>query len=127
MADFAKEHNMMQKVWILAISPDNVARTDIVYSQRLAQSLLNLEVADSSNRTLVNELQETRSSLAKLSAYHARSVGWETRLESALQERDDFLQEKISETNRAKTLELKARAATEQCGSSRNSLYQPLP
>ncbi|KAG8935018.1 hypothetical protein FRC01_010523 [Tulasnella sp. 417] len=79
--------------------------------KRLTQADLNLQVADASNRTLLNELQDTRSAMTRMTTQNARSVGWETRLTNVMQERDDTAQELDAERQRARTAEAKAAAA----------------
>lgn len=95
MANLFREHSMMDK--------------------RLAQALLNLEVADASNRTLLHEIQESRATINKLSAQSVKSVGWEARLHSLQQERDDIREERKAESARARSAEAKAAALSEKC------------
>ncbi|KAG5638081.1 hypothetical protein H0H81_001931 [Sphagnurus paluster] len=49
--------------------------------------------------------KEARATISRLTAHHARSVGWETRLSTAMRERDDMQQERDGESNRAKLAE----------------------
>lgn len=98
MADLVREHTALNK--------------------RLTQALLNLEIADSSNRTLLHQLQESRSAVARLSAQSARSTGWEARLRTLEQERDDINEERKAQSARARAAETKSTALTEQCGTS---------
>ncbi|KIO22023.1 hypothetical protein M407DRAFT_28438 [Tulasnella calospora MUT 4182] len=79
--------------------------------KRLTQADLNLQVADASNRTLLNELQDTRSAMTRVTTQNARSVGWETRLANVMQERDDIAQEIDAERQRSRTAEAKAAGA----------------
>ncbi|KAG6896187.1 hypothetical protein C0992_009810 [Termitomyces sp. T32_za158] len=46
--------------------------------KRLNQALVNNEVAEVSTNTIMQELHEARSTISRLTAQHARSVGWET-------------------------------------------------
>lgn len=73
----------------------------------MAQAEVNLEIADSSNRTLLKELQETRSNATRLTARNALLVGVETNIAQLMQERDDLIQEKNAEALRAKNAESK--------------------
>ncbi|GLB34217.1 hypothetical protein LshimejAT787_0111010 [Lyophyllum shimeji] len=73
--------------------------------KRLNQALVNNEVTEVSTKTILHELQEARTTIARLTAQHARSVGWETRLSTAIRERDDMQQERDGESNRAKLAE----------------------
>jgi len=84
--------------------------------KRLAQTSLNLEVADASNRTLLHELQESRDSVTRLSAMSMKAVGWEARVQSLTEERDDLREEKRAESSRARAAESRANALAEKCG-----------
>jgi hypothetical protein len=84
--------------------------------KQLVQATMNLEVADASNRALLREVQEARAVITRLSATVARSAGWEDRLATLAQERDDLRQERDGETMRARTLEVKVAALSTKCG-----------
>ncbi|KAF9226730.1 hypothetical protein BS17DRAFT_500792 [Gyrodon lividus] len=80
-------------------------KENAVLEKRLTQALLNNEVAEASNKTVLHELEEARSAVSRLSAHHARTVGLDTRLAAVLQESDDIRQERDSQTQRAKLAE----------------------
>jgi hypothetical protein len=82
----------------------------------LNQALINNEVTEASNNTILNELQEARATISRLTANHARSVGWENRLSTALKEKDDIQQERDSESNRAKLAEARFAALKDKTG-----------
>ncbi|RDB19916.1 hypothetical protein Hypma_012965 [Hypsizygus marmoreus] len=82
-----------------------LVKENAILEKRLNQALVNNEVTEVSNKTILNELQEARSTISRLTAHHARSVGWETRLSTAINERDDMQQERDGESNRAKLAE----------------------
>lgn len=69
------------------------------------QALVNSEVTEVSNKTILQELQDARDTITRLTAHHARSIGWDTRLSAALKERDDMQQERDAETHRARLAE----------------------
>ncbi|KAF9266131.1 hypothetical protein L218DRAFT_897035 [Marasmius fiardii PR-910] len=73
--------------------------------RRLTQALVNSEVTEVSNKTILQELQEANLTISRLSSHHARSVGWETRLSAATKERDDMQQERDFESQRARLAE----------------------
>ncbi|KAJ4479042.1 hypothetical protein J3R30DRAFT_3702071 [Lentinula aciculospora] len=73
--------------------------------KRLTQALVNNEVTEVSSKTLLQELQEARTMISRLSASHAKSIGWETRLSSVMRERDDMQQERDFESQRARLAE----------------------
>lgn len=73
--------------------------------QRLNQALVNMEVTEASSKTILHELQEARTTISRLTANCARSIGLENRLSAALQEKDDMQQERDSELSRAKLAE----------------------
>lgn len=86
--------------------------------QRLTQALVNSEVLETSNKAALQELQEARSNMARLTAQTARSAGWENRLAVALQDRDDMQQERDSALQRARTAESRISTLKEKCGVS---------
>ncbi|KAG2349191.1 hypothetical protein BDR05DRAFT_874026 [Suillus weaverae] len=81
-----------------------------VLEKRLTQALLNSEVAEASHKTVLLELEEARTSVTRLTAYQARTVGIESRLAATLQENDDLRQEQDSEAQKAKTAEVRIAA-----------------
>ncbi|CCA72547.1 hypothetical protein PIIN_06484 [Serendipita indica DSM 11827] len=100
-----------------------LVKENTVLEKRLTQTLLNSEIAEASNRTLLHEVQESRSTIAKLSAQSARSVGWEAKLNTLQQERDDLREEKRAEASRARTAEAKVAALSEKCARLQAELY----
>lgn len=91
--------------------------------QRLNHALVNNEVTEVSNKTLLQELQEARDTISRLTAHHARSMGWDTRLTSALKERDDMQQERDGEGHRARLAETKFAALKDKTGELCISRY----
>ncbi|KII94595.1 hypothetical protein PLICRDRAFT_47624 [Plicaturopsis crispa FD-325 SS-3] len=85
-----------------------------VLEKRLNQALLNNEVADSNSKQVHQELEEAREAVSRLTAHHARSVGWDTRLMAALQEKEDMQQERDSESQRARLAESRIVALRER-------------
>lgn len=71
----------------------------------LNQALVNSEVTEVSNKTILQELHDARATITRLTAHHARSIGWDTRLSAAMKERDDMQQERDAETHRARLAE----------------------
>lgn len=65
------------------------------------------------------DLQDLRTAFNRLSTEHARTVGWEARLSEALQERDDFQQERDSEAQRLRGAEARLTSLGDRCGESR--------
>jgi len=85
-------------------------------TQKLNQALINNEVTESSNKTLLHELQEARSAISRLTAHHARSVGWDARLMAVTQEREDMQQERDFEAHRARQAEARIVALNTRVG-----------
>lgn len=79
---------------------------------------MHSEVLETSNKAALQELQEARSNVARLTAQAARSAGWENRLAIALQDRDDMQQERDSALHRARLAESRISTLKEQCGAS---------
>lgn len=83
--------------------------------KRLNQVLLNLEMSDASNKALLKDLDESRNVLANLSVQSAKSLGFEARLRTVEQERDDMREESKVQGVRADAAESKAASLTLQC------------
>ncbi|KAF9504189.1 hypothetical protein BS47DRAFT_1442992 [Hydnum rufescens UP504] len=94
--------------------------------KQLAQATMNLEVAEASNRALLREVQEARAVVTRLSATVARSAGWEDRVAALTQERDDVYQERDAESNRVRSLEMKAVTISAKCTSMQAEIYRLL-
>ncbi|KAF8165772.1 hypothetical protein B0H34DRAFT_763197 [Crassisporium funariophilum] len=89
----------------LHLEIDDLTREKARLEKSLNQALVNNEVTEVSNKTILQELQDARETISRLTAYHARSVGWDTRLSAAMRERDDMQQERDGETHRARLAE----------------------
>ncbi|KAG2156347.1 hypothetical protein DEU56DRAFT_231457 [Suillus clintonianus] len=85
-------------------------KDNAVLEKRLTQALLNSEVAEASHKTVLQELEEARTSVTRLTAYQARTVGIDSRLAATLQENDDLRQEQDSQAQKAKTAEARIAA-----------------
>jgi hypothetical protein len=88
--------------------------------------LVNNEVTEISNKTILQELQDARETISRLTAHHARSLGWDTRLSAAMKEREDMQQERDSETHRARLAESRF-AALKDKTSKHRSISRSLP
>ncbi|KAF8338938.1 uncharacterized protein EI90DRAFT_3151548 [Cantharellus anzutake] len=93
---------------------------------RYAQATLNLEVAESSNRTLLREVQDARAVITRLSAHVTRSVGWEEKVMALEEQRDEILQERDAEIGRAKSSEAKVSSLSDKCASLQTEVYKLL-
>ena len=85
-------------------------------SQRLAQALVHTEVSEESKKAPLQDLEETKTDVARLSSQNARAVGLENRLAMTLQEQDDLKQELDSATQRSRLSESRAVSYREKCG-----------
>ena len=83
----------------------------------LNQALVNSEVTEVSNKAILQELQDAQSTITRLTAHHARSIGWDTRLSAALRERDDMQQERDAETHRARLAESRFAVLKDKTGT----------
>jgi len=88
--------------------------------------LVNNEVTEISNKTILQELQDARETISRLTAHHARSLGWDTRLSAAMKEREDMQQERDSETHRARLAESRFAALKEKTSKNR-LIFRSLP
>jgi len=86
--------------------------------KRLNQVLLNLEMSDASNKALLKDLDESRIVLTNLSVQNAKSLGFEARLRTVEQERDDMREESRVQGARADGAESKAASLALQCCES---------
>ncbi|KZT29451.1 hypothetical protein NEOLEDRAFT_1056746 [Neolentinus lepideus HHB14362 ss-1] len=91
-----------------------LVKENAVLEKRLAHSMVNSEVVESSNKTALQELTDARAEISRLQAQHARSVGWDTRLAVIAQEKDDLQQERDSEAHRARMAEVRLAALKEK-------------
>ncbi|KAJ7571938.1 hypothetical protein C8J56DRAFT_1176433 [Mycena floridula] len=82
--------------------------------KRLTQSVVNNEVTEVSNKTILQELQEAKTTISRLSAHQARSMGWDNRITQATKERDDMQQERDFESQRARVAESRFAALKEK-------------
>ncbi len=84
---------------------------------------MHTEVSETSKKALIQELDEARNDVARLSSHTARAVGLENRLAMALQEKDDLKQELDSATQRARTTESRVISYREKCGQSPHTIH----
>lgn len=83
--------------------------------QRLGAALMSHDVADSSNKSLLQELDSARSVIERLSTQNARSAGWELKLETVTQHNEDLRQELESEAHRSRAAEMRVSSLMERC------------
>ncbi|EPQ58932.1 hypothetical protein GLOTRDRAFT_54511, partial [Gloeophyllum trabeum ATCC 11539] len=91
-----------------------LVKENAVLEKRLTQAMVNSEVAESSNKTALQQLSDARAEVSRLQAQLARSVGWDTRLAVIAQEKDDLQQERDSEAHRARMAEVRLAALKEK-------------
>ena len=85
--------------------------------QQVTKVLVNNEVSETSQQLLMQQLEEAKEAISRLTVSQARSSGWEVRLEAANRERDDMRQERDSEAQRAKAAEAHVAVLRERCGA----------
>ncbi|KAJ6532259.1 hypothetical protein DFH09DRAFT_1092922 [Mycena vulgaris] len=93
---------------------DELTKENKALEKRLTQALVNNEVTEVSNKTILQELAEAKITISRLTTSHARSVGWDTRLSAAMKEKDDMQQERDSESQRARLAESRFAALKER-------------
>lgn len=71
-------------------------------------------MSDSSHKNVLLELAEAQASVTRLSGHHARAVGLDTRLMTAMREKDDMQQERDSEAQRVRVAESRIVALKER-------------
>lgn len=67
--------------------------------------LVNNEVSEASNKVVLQELQDTRSNLSRLTTQHTKCAGLESRLARVTMEKEDLQQERDSANQRARVAE----------------------
>ncbi|QRW01481.1 hypothetical protein RhiLY_00478 [Ceratobasidium sp. AG-Ba] len=112
--------NDAQTEHITTLNTTNAALQDQLVNhtrlqKQLAQSQLNLDAADASNRVLTKELQDARASITRLSAAHTRAVGLEEKLRIATEERDDLKREASEAATKVRMWETRANEAGSKC------------
>lgn len=93
---------------------DELTKENKALEKRLTKALVNNEVTEVSNKTILQELAEAKTTISRLTTSHARSVGWDTRLSAAMKEKDDMQQERNSESQRARVAESRFAALKER-------------
>ncbi|KAI0320214.1 hypothetical protein OF83DRAFT_1169499 [Amylostereum chailletii] len=101
-----------------------LVRENAMLEKRFNQALLNSEVSEASNKTLVAELQDVRLTVSRQSAELAKSVGWESRLRRVMQETDDMHQERDEAVLRARAAESRLIALGDKCAKLRVQIRQ---
>ncbi|PFH47125.1 hypothetical protein AMATHDRAFT_7055 [Amanita thiersii Skay4041] len=89
-------------------------KENALLEKRLNQALINNEVSEVSTKSILQELEEARTTISRLTANQARSAGWDVRLSAALKERDDIQQERDAESQRARLAESRFAALKEK-------------
>ena len=79
--------------------------TDRPTNPHLKVSGIISEVAEESHETELQELEEARALVTRLTAYQACAVGIDSRLTADLQEKDELRQERDNQAQRAKSTE----------------------
>ncbi|KAF8338496.1 hypothetical protein F5887DRAFT_1238226 [Amanita rubescens] len=92
--------------------------------KRLNQALINSEVSEASTKSILQELEEARATISRLTATQARSTGWDIRLSAAMKERNDIQQERDVESQRARLAETRFAALKEKAAKLQTEVYQ---
>lgn len=93
-------------------------------STELEQTSMNLEAADSSNRALLSELEESRRDLAKIKTERARLVAMEERSQKISKWLEDARQEVQVERRKTAAAEAKAKRSAEKVATLSESIKQ---
>ncbi|CAE6424435.1 unnamed protein product [Rhizoctonia solani] len=120
--DSQTEHIATLNAQVSALQEQLATHTRV--QKQLTQAQLNLEAADAANRTLTKELQDSRASVSRLNAAHARGVGLEGKLRAAEQEREDLKREVTEANNRTKMWETRANEAGARCRKLQAEIVQ---
>ncbi|KAJ1021571.1 hypothetical protein NDA16_003709 [Ustilago loliicola] len=91
--------------------------------RELAQTNLNLEAGDSSNRALLHELDDARNQLNKLKASQTRLSGADERAKSLQRELDDLKQELAAERKRSQAAEARSKKLELKSAQLKDALH----
>ncbi|KAF8592253.1 hypothetical protein K439DRAFT_1524670 [Ramaria rubella] len=122
-ASDAASSSASQQVEHLTRKLDTVTEENVLMESRLTELHIKHELSEAATRTLTRELHDARAALSRLTAQHARAVGWEIRLAQQTQAREDMRQERDSEAQRARIAESKAAAFVEKCSKLQNEIH----
>ena len=78
-------------------------------------------------KSILQELDEARATISRLTASHVRSTGWDVRLSAAVKERDDMEQERDVESQKARLAEFRFAALKEKTGQFSLHPQSPFP
>ncbi|KZP00301.1 hypothetical protein CALVIDRAFT_595668 [Calocera viscosa TUFC12733] len=92
-----------------------LAKQNGTIEKRLSQSQLNLDLADASNRSLLHEVAEKRSSLQKFHHQSVRFSGLQARVDDLTQENNDMRDELGEQVRRTQAAESRAAALAQRC------------
>ena len=109
-----KENGTLEKVRYFCIAMCTTSNLSLS-QQRLNAALLNHEVAEASTKVIMQELEDAKAAVARLTLNQAKSVGWDVRLNNAVQERDDLKQELEVERQRNKSSDGHIAILKERC------------
>ena len=85
---------------------------------------MNSEVSEASNKVVLQELQETRSNLSRLTTQHTKCVGIESRLARVTMEKEDLQQERDSANQKARVAEARVVALRDRASRLQEQLTQ---
>lgn len=88
------------------------------HSKRLSEALVNNEIIDLTHHNTLQELNQAKEKIVQLSSQNARYVGLDSRLATAVQEKEDMQQERNSALQAAKLAESRVVSLREKCGKS---------
>lgn len=92
--------------------------SNLILLQKLNAALLNAEISESSKKSILQELEEAKEAISRLTVNSAKSAGWEARLNTITQEKDDLRQELDAERQRSKASEAHVSVLKERCCTS---------
>ncbi|KAH8118771.1 hypothetical protein DFH11DRAFT_699408 [Phellopilus nigrolimitatus] len=97
-------------------------KENLVLEKKLNTALLNAEVAESSKKSVMQELDEAKETVSRLTVNQVKSTGWELRLNATAQEKDDLRQELHSERQRSKGAEAHVLALKDRCAKQQSEM-----
>jgi len=83
---------------------------------------VNSEVCEASNKVVLQELQETRSNLSRLTTQHTKCVGVESRLARVTMEKEDLQQERDSANQKTRVAEARTAALRDRASRLQEQL-----
>ena len=79
--------------------------------------MISAQITEADHARALHDLQIANDNIGQLTSSQAHSVGWELRLQSAIEEKEEACQERDFERRRSKNAEAQNLALSNRCGT----------